>query len=105
RSALIAADSAAVLLDGVAGVEVSTEKVWDFAAELNLPCVFVVNKLDRERSSFERVLENVHERFGRTAVPVHLPIGSEKNFNGIIYFIRMGGFSFAHARRRKGEKK
>ncbi|HEY6987889.1 MAG TPA: elongation factor G [Bryobacteraceae bacterium] len=95
RSALVAADSAAVLLDGVAGVEVSTEKVWDFAAEFNLPCVFVVNKLDRERSSFERVLENVHERFGRTAVPVHLPIGSEKNFSGIIDLIRMEAYSYA----------
>ncbi|HEY3458536.1 MAG TPA: elongation factor G [Bryobacteraceae bacterium] len=104
RSALIAADSAAVLLDGVAGVEVSTEKVWDFAAEFNLPCVFVVNKLDRERSSFERVLENVHERFGRTAVPVHLPIGSEKNFSGIIDLIRMEAYSYANGGDGKGKQ-
>ena len=104
RSALIAADSAAVLLDGVAGVEVSTEKVWDFAAEFNLPCVFVVNKLDRERSSFERVLENVHERFGRAAVPVHLPIGSEKNFSGIIDLIRMEAYSYSNGADGKGKQ-
>jgi len=104
RSALVAADSAAVLLDGVAGVEVSTEKVWDFAAEFNLPCVFVVNKLDRDRSSFERVLENVHECFGRTAVPVHLPIGSEKNFNGIIDLIRMEAYSYASGGDGKGKQ-
>ena len=65
RSAMVAADAAIVVLDGVAGVEVSTEKVWNFAEEFKLPCVLVVNKLDRERSSFERVLESVHERFGR----------------------------------------
>jgi elongation factor G len=89
RSAMVAADAAVVLLDGVAGVEVSTEKVWKFAEEFKLPCVLVVNKLDRERSSFERVLESVHERFGRAAVPVHLPLGAEKSFSGIIDVIRM----------------
>ena len=89
RSAMVAADAAIVVLDGVAGVEVSTEKVWKFAEEFKLPCALVVNKLDRERSSFERVLESVHERFGRAAVPVHLPLGAEKNFSGVIDLIRM----------------
>ena len=94
RAALIAADAAVVLLDGVAGIEVSTEKVWQFAEEFKLPCALVVNKLDRERSSFERVLEGVHETFGRSAVPIHLPIGSEKNFTGIIDLIRMRAYSY-----------
>jgi elongation factor G len=94
RSALIAADGALVLVDGVAGVEVSTEKVWTFAGEFNLPCAIVINKLDRERSSFERALESIHERFGRTAVPVQLPLGSEKGFNGVIDVIRMRAYSY-----------
>ena len=94
RSALIAADAALVLLDGVAGIEVSTEKLWQFAEEFKLPCAFVVNKLDRERSSFQRVLESIHEAFGRTAVPVQLPLGSEKNFTGIIDLIRMRCYSY-----------
>ena len=94
RSALIAADSAIVLLDGVAGVEVSTEKVWAFASEFNLPVALVVNKLDRERSSFSRVLNTVHNRFGRSAVPIHLPLGSEKNFTGVIDLISMQCFSY-----------
>lgn len=94
RSSLIAADAALVLLDGVAGIEVSTEKVWQFADEFKLPCAFVVNKLDRERSSFERVLESIHETFGRTAVPIQLPLGSEKNFTGIIDLIRMRCYSY-----------
>jgi elongation factor G len=94
RSALIAADAVAVLLDGVAGVEVSTEKVWSFAEEFKLPAAIVVNKLDRERSSFDRALESAQERFGRTAVPVHIPVGSEKNFTGIIDLIRMRCYSY-----------
>ena len=104
RSAMIAADAAVILLDGVAGVEVSTEKVWKFAEEFKLPCVFVVNKLDRERSSFERALESVHERFGRAAVPVYLPLGAEKNFTGIIDLIRMGAFCYKAGGDGKGKQ-
>jgi elongation factor G len=94
RSTMLAADSALLLLDGVAGVEVSTEKVWGFADEFHLPCALVVNKLDRERSSFQRVVDNVHEVFGRAAVPVFLPVGSEKNFSGFIDLIRMRSYTY-----------
>ena len=56
---MVAADAALVVVDGVAGVEVQTEKVWSFAEEFKLPRAIVINKLDRERSSFERALESV----------------------------------------------
>ncbi len=94
KASLVAADSALVLIDGVAGVEVQTEKVWGFADEFNLPRAIVINKLDRERSSFERALASVHERFGRSAVPVYLPIGSEKDFKGIVDLVRMKAYSY-----------
>ncbi len=94
RSTLVAADAAFVLVDGVAGVEVSTEKVWNFAEELNLPCAIIVNKLDRERSSFDRALESIHRRFGRTAIPIQVPLGSEKGFTGIIDVIRMRAYCY-----------
>ncbi len=61
---------------------------------MNLPCIFVVNKLDRERSSFERALASIHDRFGRAAVPVHLPLGEEKNFTGMIDLIRMKSYCY-----------
>src|SRR5438445_9124561 len=52
RAALVAADAAFVLVDGVAGVEVQTEKVWYIASDYKLPRAILINKLDRERSSF-----------------------------------------------------
>jgi elongation factor G len=94
KSAMIAADAAIAVLDGVAGIEVSTEKVWQFAEEFNLPCVLLVNKLDRERSSFERVLEGLRERFGRGVVPVQLPLGAEKNFTGIVDLVGMRSYCY-----------
>ena len=94
RAALVAADGVVVMVDAVAGVEVQTEKVWNFAAEYNLPRAILVNKLDRERSSFERALESIHARFGRNAVPIHLPIGAEKNFTGVVDLIRMKAYHY-----------
>jgi elongation factor G len=89
RSALVAADAAIVVVDAVAGVEAQTEKMWNTAEELKLPRAIVINKLDRDRSSFERTMESIHARFGRNAVPIQLPLGSEKDFRGVIDLVRM----------------
>ena len=94
HAALVAADSALVVVDGVSGVEVQTEKVWEFAAQFNLPAAFVVNKLDRERAGFERVLATIQENFGRTAVPIQLPTGVERDFNGVIDLVQMKAFTY-----------
>ena len=94
KASMAAADAALVLIDGVAGVEVQTEKVWSFCEDFQLPRAIVINKLDRERSSFERALESVQAFFGRTAIPVHLPIGSEKNFNGVVDLVRMKSYTY-----------
>uniref|UniRef100_UPI003754A395 GTP-binding protein n=1 Tax=Salmonella sp. ZJHZ21_0184 TaxID=3160111 RepID=UPI003754A395 len=77
KIAMGAADSALVLVDGVAGVEVVTEKVWEYAEGFQLPRAFFVNKLDRERADFQRTVDNIVEIFGRHAVPVQWPIGVE----------------------------
>ena len=94
KASLAAADAALVVVDGVAGVEVQTEKVWSFAEEFNLPRAIVINKLDRERSDFDRALASVHEIFGRTAVPIQLPLGVEKDFKGLIDLIRMKAYTY-----------
>ncbi|MBM3747091.1 MAG: elongation factor G [Acidobacteria bacterium] len=94
QAALAAADSAFVLVDGVAGVEVTTEKVWQFAEQFQLPRALVINKLDRERASFERALASIQENFGRAAVPVQLPLGAEREFRGVIDLLRMKAISY-----------
>jgi len=94
KSALVAADSALVVVDAVAGVEVQTEKVWAYSEEYELPRAIVINKLDRERASFERAVESVQEIFGRAAVPVQLPLGSERNFRGVIDLVAMKAYTY-----------
>jgi elongation factor G len=93
-ASLVAADAALVLVDGVAGVEVQTEKVWDFANQYRLPRAIVVNKLDRERSDLNRALESIHEVFGRAAVPIQIPLGAERDFNGVVDLIRMKAYIY-----------
>jgi elongation factor G len=84
RSALRVADAALVVVDAVAGVEVQTEKVWAIADEYSLPRLVVVNRMDRDNASFERALSKVQAAFGRAAVPVAVPVGEEKSFQGIV---------------------
>ena len=95
RGALRVADTALVIVDAVAGAEVLTEKVWAAAEEMNLPCVVVLNRLDRERASLSRSLESLHEALGRTVVPIQLPIGEEKSFRGIVDLVAMKSVTFS----------
>jgi len=95
RTALRVADSAAVVVSGVTGVEVSTERVWKFAEEFELPRIIVINKMDRERSSFARTLEALQKKFGKNVVPIQLPIGEEKDFTGVIDLVSMKAWKYA----------
>jgi elongation factor G len=104
RCALQAADSAIIVVDGVSGVEVMTEKVHSFTDEFHMPHTFFVNKLDRERADFQRCVDNIHEVFGRTAFPIQLPIGSEKNFNGIVDLLSMKAYTYTPGGDGKGKE-
>ncbi|MFQ5877072.1 MAG: elongation factor G [Acidobacteriota bacterium] len=84
KAALRVLDAALVVVDAVAGVEVQTEEAWGYAQEFDLPRILVVNKLDRDNASLQRAMESIAASFGRTAVPVQLPIGTEKGFSGVV---------------------
>src|SRR5579885_1605392 len=89
KASLIAADAALITVDAHVGAQVTTEKVWDYCAEYDIPRAFVLTWMDRELSSFERSLESLVEVFGRTVVPLQMPIGSEKDFRGVIDLVAM----------------
>ena len=89
EAALKAADSVLLVVHAVSGVEVQTEKTWGFCQKYGLPRALVMNQMDRERASFKRTLESLSSAFGRSVVPVQLPIGEEKDFRGVIDLVRM----------------
>ncbi|HLG91792.1 MAG TPA: elongation factor G, partial [Acidimicrobiales bacterium] len=82
-AALSVADLAVFVVSAVEGVEVQTATLWRVAAERGLPRMVFVNKLDRERASFERTLGQLREEFGAGVAPLELPIGEESDFRGI----------------------
>src|SRR5215212_6525718 len=95
RTALRVADAAVVVVSGVTGVEVTTEKMWKFANDFSLPRLVIINKMDRERASFSRALESLQKKFGKNVVPIQLPIGEEKDFKGVIDLVAMKAYRYA----------
>src|SRR3984893_3162211 len=89
KSSLIAADASLIVVDAAAGVQVVTEKVWDYATEYDQPRAFVLNWMDRELASFERGLASLGQGFGPGVVPLELPIGAEKSFRGVVDLVTM----------------
>ena len=83
-AALRAADLAVLVVSATDGVQPQTLETWQAAAALGLPRVVVVNKLDRERADFDSALEQVRAAFGAGVAPVELPIGTERDFRGVI---------------------
>ena len=81
---LYAADAAVVVLGGVAGVEVGTEKAWEVCDKLHLPRMLFVSQMDKEHADFERAFEDVREHLSPKVVPVEIPIGDGSSFHGII---------------------
>ncbi len=82
-AALSVADLAVVVVSAVDGVEVRTEAVWEMAADLGVARMVFVSKLDRERASFTRTLDELRDRFGSGIAPLELPIGEEGAFSGV----------------------
>lgn len=94
QAGLRAADALLLCVNGVAGVEVNTEKIWECAASMDLPVVICLTKMDRERADFERALESVHKRFGRAAIQVQIPIGQEAGFTGVVDLVNQKAYPF-----------
>ena len=94
HAALRVTDLAIFVIDGVEGVEVQTEYAWRIAEALNTPRMIFVNKLDKERSSFDATVAQLRYRFGAGIAPIELPIGEEQGFHGIADLFRDKAFIY-----------
>ena len=93
--ALRVADCSAVVVCAVSGVEVGTEKVWQYADDFSLPRLVLINKLDRENADFTGTIAQLQEHFGLNVVPVQMPIGKEDDFKGVIDLIEEKALLFS----------
>jgi elongation factor G len=97
-------DAAIVVVDGVAGVEVVTQRVWNYCEEFKTPRLIIASRMDRERADAERVLDSLTKAFGRTVIPLELPIGSEKNFTGVVDLVNMKAYTYELGGNGKGKE-
>jgi elongation factor G len=98
-AALRVCESAVFVINGVMGVEVTTDRLWQRADQLGLARLLFVNMLDRERADFFRTLESLKSAFGPHVVATEIPIGSEHETRGIVDLIDMKAFEYEGAER------
>jgi elongation factor G len=84
RAGVRVADGAVVVISAPGGVEVGTERVWDFLRERHLPTILFVSMMDRQNANFEQVFRDVKEHLTDKVIPVEVPIGAGEDFRGII---------------------
>lgn len=94
QAGLRVADAALVVVSAEKSVEVGTELTWRYADERQLPRIVLVNKLDRENTSFDQALESLRAQFGQKVVPLQIPIGEQAGFKGVVDLVSQKGYTF-----------
>ena len=94
RACMRTLDCAVVILSAISGVKAQTEEIWSWANEFEIPRIAFVNKLDRERASFLRAIDDMEKALGARGVAIQMPIGIEDKFEGVIDLIRMKAFFY-----------
>jgi elongation factor G len=89
-------DGAVAVFDSVAGVQPQSETVWRQADRYRVPRIAFINKMDRTGADFEKAVQSMRDRLGANPVPIHLPIGSEDNFAGIVDLVEMKAITYAN---------
>jgi elongation factor G len=89
---MTAAETALFVVDGVAGPEVQTERLWEIAEELGIARAIFVNRLDKEHADFDAAFSALEETFGNRVGAIQIPIGKEHDFRGVVDVIRMKAY-------------
>ena len=87
-------DGAVTVFDGKMGVEAQTETVWRQANKYGVPRICFINKINQTGGDFYKSLESIHNRLSRHALAIHLPIGFEKDVNGVVDLIDMKAYTY-----------
>lgn len=96
KNCLTVLDGAILAVNAVSGVEVQTEKMWNFANELKVPVIGFISKMDRERADFESVMGEIRDVLQANAVVVMYPIGSEADFRGVVDICSMKAYLYGN---------
>jgi len=94
RACMRTLDCAVVILSAISGVKAQTEEIWSWANEFEIPRIAFVNKMDRERASFLRAIDDMEKTLGARGVAIQMPIGVEADFRGVIDLVTMKAYFY-----------
>ena len=103
KAALRVSDAMVAVVDSVTGIEIGTERTWNFAADYNLPRVLFINKMDRADADADQVLEMLQERFGRQVVPLQMSVNPGEGFNHIVDLVAMRAYAYQDGKATEGD--
>src|SRR5213593_624086 len=89
-------DGAVAVFDSVAGVQPQSETVWRQADRYGVPRIAFINKMDRTGADFDAAVQSMRDRLGARPVPIHLPVGSEEHFAGIVDLVDQKAITYAN---------
>ena len=92
KSGMRVSEGAVIVVCAASGVEVGTEQVWEYANEAKLPCLIFINKMDRENANFFNTLDDIQSKLGKKCLPIMLPIGEQKGFQGVVNLVTGKGY-------------
>ena len=95
RASMAVAEGAIVVVSAPDGVQVGTEKVWQYAEELKLPRAIFISKMDRERADFAACLEDIRKNLSEKCVAIQVPIGKEAGFSGVVDVLSQKAYRFS----------
>jgi elongation factor G len=104
KNCMQAADSALFVIDALDGVRVQTEQGWEFAEQFDLPVIFYINKMDKERADYLQAFEDLKRSLaGPKPILLQLPIGSEADFKGVVDLISGKAYTYANGQISPGD--
>ncbi len=103
KAALRVSDAMVTVVDSVTGIEIGTERTWNFAADYNLSRVLFINKMDRADADADQVLEMLQERFGRQVVPLQMAVNPGEGFNQIVDLVAMKAYAYQDGKATEGD--
>lgn len=97
--ALRVATTVAIVMGAANGIEVGTEKAWEYATEAGKGKVIIINQMDKEHANYNKCLEELREKFGNSIIPLMMPIGSGTSYNGVVDLLHNKAFKVVNKKR------
>lgn len=103
QGALRATEATLLVIDASSGIEVGTEKAWDYTERISLPRVIFINKVEKENVNYAKIISDLHIQFGKKVIPFTITLGEGESFKGLIDVINKKAYEYDGFERKEVE--